>query len=155
MDRIKILRLNCRRCIRGFLKKLPFALSIIFLVFSAFVSFMILLPSAADKAPIYPYFIKKLEFPIVYELYGNIAIIDSDGNTNNSDITIFVGGYKEEIGSEEKYNISFSSPKNDSFYVNITYKDPSGDLKTFTESIKFSEDQHSIKKDFVIHVKDI
>lgn len=155
MDRIKLFKLNFKRCARIFLKKFPFVMSFVFLVFSALVSFMILLPSVADKAPIYPYFIKKLELPIAYDLYGNVSIIDSDGSTHNSDVTIFVGGYKEEIGSNVKYHISFSSPKNDSFYVNITYKDPSGDLKTFTESVEFSEGQHSIERDFVIHVKDI
>lgn len=148
--KLKLLCLKTRRAFHAFFNGFFYKLSFLFVLFSFLVSLWLLLPDLFDRAPIFPYFTQRLELPLTYEMRGSVKIVDREGNIINDSITISVGGYRERIGANTDYDLCFSSPKQDSFFVTITYKDQKGIERIYTEKVSFPDGSNVFREDYVI-----
>ena len=77
---------------RRVIHKLPFILSYFFLVFSVIVCLVILVPNCFDRVPVLSYCISEHELPITYELYGEVKVLDANGDIVNKNVEVFIGG---------------------------------------------------------------
>lgn len=148
--RIKLIQLRMKRIFRVLFRDLLYKSSFIIVIFSFMVNMWLLLPSLFDRMPVFSYFINKLELPITYVINGTVRIVDVEGNIKNNDVIVFIGGHQAKIGSEIIYELEFSSPKNDFFFISIIYSNQEGEENQYTEKISFPIDSHVIRKDFVI-----
>ena len=62
------------------LNKFPSILSYFFLAFSVIACLVILVPSCFDRVPVLSYYISEHELPMMYELYGEVKVLDEKGN---------------------------------------------------------------------------
>lgn len=147
---LKLLCLKKKRALHTLLSRIRFLLPCIFVIFSFLVSFWLLLPGLFDRAPIFPYFTKKLELPLTYEMSGSVIVLDCEGNVMNDSVTISVGGYSERMGTNTDYDLFFSSPKQDFFFVTITYKDSKGVEHIYTERVSYPDETYVFREDYVI-----
>lgn len=144
----KFIQLKVRRFFRSAFRGIGFKLSIVFLLISATVSLMVILPNCFDRVPVYSYFIRKFELPITYELTGKIEIFDADENLISTDVEVIVGGYSTWTTPSREYSLNFSSPMTDEIYAIIRYKSSSGKMEVITESITVSDGIHKLEKEF-------
>lgn len=143
--------LMVRRFFYKALKVLAHNLSYFFLIFCVVVSFMILVPTSLNRAPVFSYFIRKMELPLTYNMHGEVHVVDGEGNVINNNVIIYVGGYNADVGNSEKYQLTFSSPESNVFFVNIIYVNENGDIREFTQDVEFPENSYSIEENFIIH----
>ena len=146
---LKYLWLKLVGFMRRFFHKLPFILSYFFLVFSVIVCLVILFPKCFDRVPVLSYCISKHELPITYELYGEVIVVDADGNIVNKNVEVFIGGYNTALSSTE-FDLKFSSPKVDELYVVIRYE-IDGNIREFTKCLTINDANYVIKEEFIIH----
>lgn len=148
---LKYVRLMMVRFVRRILSKLPTMFSYIFLVFSAAVCFIILLPNCFDRVPILPYLISKHELPITYELSGEVKVLDENGDIINKNVEVFVGGYSTSLVSP-KFTLKFSSPMTDEVFAVIRYE-VDGEILQFTKCLPIKDRKHEIKEEFIIYAE--
>ena len=67
------------------------------------------MPSCFDRVPVLSYYISEHELPMMYELYGEVKVLDEKGNIVNQNVEVFVGGYSISLTSTE-FNLKFSAP---------------------------------------------
>lgn len=79
------------------LNKFPSILSYFFLAFSVIACLVILVPSCFDRVLVLSYYISEHELPMMYELYGEVKVLDEKGNIVNQNVEVFVGGYSITI----------------------------------------------------------
>ena len=72
----KLLCLKIRKALHSFFSGFCSKLSIALVLFSAVVSFWLLVPTLFDRVPIFSYFSHRLELPMKYEMYGSVKIVD-------------------------------------------------------------------------------
>lgn len=135
---------------RRVIHKLPFILSYFFLVFSVIACLVILIPNCFDRVPVLSYYISEHELPITYELYGEVKVLDANGDIVNKNVEVFIGGYSTTLTSTE-FNLKFSSPKVDELFVVIRYE-IDGNIREFTKCLMIYDTNHVIKEEFIIHV---
>lgn len=147
------LKLSClmlKRVLRALFSRILFILPCIFVLFSVFVSFWLLLPGLFDRAPNFLYFTHKLELPLTYEMSGSVRVLDCEGNVINDSVTISVGGYSDRMGTNTDYELFFSSSKQDYCFVTITYKDSKGVEHVYTEKVSFPDGSNVFREDYII-----
>ena len=133
---------------RRVIHKLPFILSYFFLVFSVIACLVILVPNCFDRVPVLSYYISEHELPITYELYGEVKVLDANGDIVNKNVEVFIGGYSTALTTE--FNLKFSSPKVDELFVVIRYE-IDGNIREFTKCLMINDANHIIKEEFIIH----
>lgn len=106
---------------RSLLKRTPFALSIVLLLFPVVVSLFLLLPSLFLRSPNLSYLLEKLSLPLTYEYNGKIVLLDPDGNIVDQNVLVSIGGYSIEVNTNEEFNLKFSSEFTDYVYVSVEY----------------------------------
>lgn len=131
------------------LNKFPSILSYFFLAFSVIACLVILVPSCFDRVPVLSYYISEHEMPMMYELYGEVKVLDEKGNIVNQNVEVFVGGYSISLTSTE-FNLKFSAPTMNEVFVVIRYK-LNGDIREFTKCLAVNAGNHIIKEEFIIH----
>lgn len=134
---------------RRVIHKLPFILSYFFLVFSVIACLVILVPNCFDRVPVLSYYISEHELPITYELYGEVKVLDANGDIVNKNVEVFIGGYSTALTSTE-FNLKFSSPKVDELFVVIRCE-IDGNIREFTKCLMINDANHIIKEEFIIH----
>lgn len=137
---------------RRIIHKLLFILSYFFLVFSVIVCLVVLVPNCFDRVPVLSYCISEHELPITYELYGEVKVLDVNGDIVNKNVEVFIGGYSTVLTSTE-FNLKFSSPKTDELFVVIRYE-IDGNIREFTKCLTINNANHVIKEEFIIHARD-
>lgn len=146
---MKYLWLMIVRFIRRVFNKLPFALSYFFLVFSVIACLIILVPSCFDRVPVLSYYISEHELPMMYELHGEVKVLDEKDNLVNKNIEVFVGGYSTSLTSTE-FSLKFSAPAMNEVFVVIRYE-VDGDIREFTKCLVIKDGNHVIEEEFIIH----
>lgn len=149
---LKRFSLAVKRTLRSIFKGIGFKLSVVFLLFSASVSLMILLPNYFDRVPVYSYLISELQLPIAYELSGKVEVVDLNNTVSNNNVEIYIGGYSTTADSNGEFRLKFSAPLTTEVYVTIRYTDPSGISTVATELVIFRSGTHDLKKEFIIYV---
>jgi len=87
---------------------------------------------------------------MMYELYGEVKVLDERGNiVNQNDVEVFVGGYSISLTSTE-FNLKFSAPTMNEVFVVIRYK-LNGDIREFTKCLAVNAGNHIIKEEFIIY----
>lgn len=142
---LKAWRLMCRG-----LNNIPIMASYLFLVFSVIICLMILNSSCCGRVPVLSYCISEHELPVVYELHGNIKVINEVGEMINNNVEVFVGGYHASLTSTE-VNLKFSAPTHNELYV-VTRYEVNGELRVYTEGLVINERKRVINKEFIIYV---
>ncbi len=146
----KLLCLKIRKALHSFFSGFCSKLSIALVLFSAVVSFWLLVPTLFDRVPIFSYFSHRLELPMKYEMYGSVKIVDCEGNILNDSVAISVGGYSVKIGTNVEYDLVFSCPKDEFFFVTISYIDQKGIERNYTEKVAFPDDSYVFQEDYII-----
>ena len=147
---VKLLCLKIRKALHSFFSGFFSKLSIIIVLFSAIVSFWLLVPTLFDRVPIFSYSSHRLELPMKFEMYGSVKIVDCKGNLLNDSVAISVGGYRVKIGTNVEYDLVFSCPKDEFFFVTISYIDQKGKERFYTEKVGFPDDSYVFQEDFII-----
>lgn len=133
---------------RKVLNRLPVILSYFFLTFSVVVCLVILIPNWFDRVPVLSYYISEHELPITYELYGEVKVLDENGNIVNKNVEVFIGGYSTSLVGTE-FDLKFSSPVTNEMFVIIRYE-VDGSIRTFTKCIIIRDGNHVIQEEFII-----
>lgn len=146
---IKYVRLMITRGWRKLAKAIPSVLSYLFLVVSIFICFILLVPQCFDRVPVVSYLLSEHEFPMSYELYGEVRIYEN-GELVDSNVSIYVGGYQIKTSTSKPFTLSFVSPVSQSFSVVIQYVI---DGKTFdyTQIVYPKSGTHTVEREFIIH----
>lgn len=147
---VKLLCLKTRKALHSFFSGFFSKLSIALVLFSAVVSFWLLVPTLFNHVPIFSYFSHRLELPMKYEMYGSVKIVDCEGNILNDSVAISVGGYRVKIGNSVEYDLVFSCPKDEFFFVTISYIDQKGIERIYTEKVDFPDDSYVFQEDYII-----
>ena len=149
MHCIKIVCLMITRGWRKFVKAIPNVFSYFFLVVSILICVILLVPQCFDRVPVISYLLSEHEFPMSYELHGEVRIYD-DGELVDSNVWVYVGGYQIKTSTSEPFTLSFVSPASQSFSVVIRYVI---DGKTFdyTQIVYHKSGTHIVEGEFVIH----
>ncbi len=146
---MKYLRLKIVRFTHRVLNKVPSILSYFFLSFSVMACLIILVPRCFDRVPVLSYYISEQELPIVYELRGEVKVLDEKGNIVNKNVEVFVGGYSTSLASTE-FNLTFSAPTINEVFVVIRYE-VDGYIREFTQCVAVKGENHVINWGFIIH----
>ena len=146
---MKYLWLMIVRFKRKIFNKLPSILSYFFLVISLMICLIILVPSCFDRVPVLSYYISNHELPVVYELHGEVKVLDEKGNIVNKNVEVFVGGYSTLLTSTE-FNLKFSAPTVNEVFVVIRYA-VGRDIREVTRCFVVKDGNHVIKEEFIIH----
>lgn len=133
---------------RRVLNRLPIILSYFFLVFSVVVCLVILIPNWFDRVPVLSYFISEHELPITYELYGEVKVLDENGNIINKNVEVFIGGYSTSLAGTE-FDLKFSAPVTNEMFVVIRYE-VDGSIRTFTKRLVIRDGNHVIQEELII-----
>ena len=149
MMRLRYVYFLIRRAMYKVFRRLPTVLSYLFLAFSVFACLIILIPNCFSKVPVLSYYIHENEFPITYELLGEVKILDDSGNIVNKDVEVYIGGYSTSLTSTN-FSLKFTSRMTDEFYVVIIYE-VDGKKQEYTKRMKIKDGNHSIYKEFVIY----
>mgnify|MGYP003314829985 CR=1 FL=1 len=146
---IKLVGLKITRGGRKLLKAIPSILSYFFLVVSMLICIILLVPQCVDRVPVVSYFLSEHEFPMSYELHGEVNIYE-DGELVDGNVWVYVGGYQINTSTSEPFTLSFVSPASKSFSVVIRYVI---DGKTFdyTQIVYPKSGTHIVEREFVIH----
>lgn len=129
--------------------KLPIMLSYFFLTFSFVACLIILVPNCFDRLPVLSYIISEHELPITYELYGEVKVLDENGNIVNKNVEVFIGGYSTSLTGTE-LSLKFSSSAANEVFVVIRYEVDEG-MREFTKCIVIKEENHVITEEFIIY----
>ena len=148
---LKYIWLKLRRLKRKMFGNLTITLSYIFLSFSVFVCLLLLIPSCFDRVPTLSYFISKLELPIMYELYGEVRVLNEDGDIVNKNVEVFIGGYNTSVLSLTEFRMNFSAPMTNGVFVVIRYE-VDGEIQEFTKYLSIEDGTHVLNEEFIIYV---
>ena len=146
---MKYFRLIIVRFTHKVFNKLPSAFSYFFLAFSVIACLIVLVPSCFDRVPILSYYISEHELPMMYELHGEVKVLDEKDNLVNKNVEVFVGGYSTSLTSTE-FNLKFSAPAMNEVFVVIKYE-VNGNIREFAKCLVVKDGNHVIKEEFIIH----
>ncbi len=149
--KIKLKKLQIKKFFRSLFHDFYSKLICLLIFFFVLVNIWIFLPDLFGYSPVFSYFTRKFALPMTYEMHGTIEHLDGEGNALNDLITIYIGGYQKHIETNTKYDFEFTSPQNDSFFVNIIYKDLHGREKLYTKKVSFPDKGNEIWENFVIN----
>ena len=137
------------RFMRKFFNKLPIMLSYFLLTLSFVACIIILAPNCFDRLPVLSYFISEHELPIIYELYGEVKVLDENSNIVNKNVKVFIGGYSTSLTGTDFF-LKFSSSAAKEVFVVIRYE-VDEDIREFTKCIAIKEGNHVITEEFIIY----
>ena len=148
---MKYLWLILVRYIHQLSNRLPSILSYFFLTFSVMTCLIILVPNCFDRIPVLSYVIDEHELPILYDLHGEVKVLDDKNNIVNKNVAVFVGGYSTSLTSTE-FALKFTAQSTTEVIVVAIRYEVNGNMKLFTKFLEIKDRNHIINEEFVIHV---
>lgn len=131
----KLLWVRFKHLLRSVLKRLPFAVSIFFLVIPVVISLFLLFPQLFSCSPAFPYLIEKYTLPLIYEYDGKVILLDSDNNLIDQSVTVNIGGYSIRVNTNEDFVLKFTSESTDCVFATVEYSNQNNIQETYTFKI--------------------
>jgi len=101
--------------------------------------------------PVLSYYISEHKLPMTYELYGEVSVLNKNGDIINKNVEVFVGGYRTYLGISTEFNLKFASPETSEVFVVIRYE-VDEEIYELTRCLVIEGGSHVITEEFTIYV---